>query len=385
MTDKRIDPKWYREVLGQYPTGVCVITGIDAGGFPLGMTIGSFTSVSLEPPLVAFMPASSAATWQKLSKSKSFCVNILSAEQEDVCRIFASRMEHKFKRVQYSASPSGLPILDGCIAWIECDFHEISQAGDHHVVLGLVREMRNQKAGLPLLFFRGGYGGFSPHSLAVPDPANVMSRQLRIVDIARPEMEELAADSGCRCIATIRAQDAVLIAASAGNPKRGRLSTLVGQQLPDIPPTGSVFAAWLGEEALDEWLLGSAPDASALAHKASLELVRRRGYSIGLLSDAQRKIDHFLNAVAAGSKNVPTINVRDLTAQLNFDPPDLDDETLRKVFWISAPVFDRDGKVVMALTLNDLPFLQDVALVRRCIDSLVASTDHVSRKLKRIQ
>src|SRR5689334_14637484 len=91
-----IDPKWYRQVLAQYPTGVCVITSVGAQGEPLAMIVGSFTSVSLQPPLVAFFPSRESNSWAKLRHCESFCVNILSSSQETLCRRFASKDANKF-------------------------------------------------------------------------------------------------------------------------------------------------------------------------------------------------------------------------------------------------------------------------------------------------
>src|SRR3569833_3788158 len=83
-----IDPKQFRKVLGHFPSGVAVITGIDPEGNPAGMAIGSFTSVSLDPPLVAFLPDKSSTSWPKIEPAGKFCVNILASEQESVCRTF---------------------------------------------------------------------------------------------------------------------------------------------------------------------------------------------------------------------------------------------------------------------------------------------------------
>src|SRR5881628_1456257 len=86
-----IDARRFRDVLGHFPTGVAVVTGLDPDGNPAGMAVGSFSSVSLDPPLVAFMPDRSSTSWPKFRDAGSFCVNILGAGQESVCRTFATR------------------------------------------------------------------------------------------------------------------------------------------------------------------------------------------------------------------------------------------------------------------------------------------------------
>src|SRR3954469_1109241 len=89
------DQRWFRQVLGQYPTGVCVVTATLPDGSNAGFVVGSFTSVSLDPPLVAFFPDKGSTSWPKIRSAGSFCVNILGADHEDVCRRFASRAPDK--------------------------------------------------------------------------------------------------------------------------------------------------------------------------------------------------------------------------------------------------------------------------------------------------
>jgi len=156
-----VDPQQFRAVLGNYPTGVVVITAIDSGGAPTGMAVGSFTSVSLDPPLVAFLPDESSTSFPRIRTAASFCVNVLAAEQEDVCRAFARRGGDKFAGVAWTPCASGAPRLDGVSAWIDCEFESITKAGDHYIVLGRVLELEAPGPPLPLVFFRGSYGHFT--------------------------------------------------------------------------------------------------------------------------------------------------------------------------------------------------------------------------------
>jgi flavin reductase (DIM6/NTAB) family NADH-FMN oxidoreductase RutF len=152
-----IEPDWFRVVLGTFPTGVAVVTGIDADGRPAGMAVGSFTSASLDPPLVAFFPDRTSVSWQRIRESGRFCVNILGADQEAVCRTFAVRGGDKFAELAWRSAPSGSPILDDVVAWIDCDIDAVHPAGDHWLVLGLVRALDVGRPDLPLVFFQGGY------------------------------------------------------------------------------------------------------------------------------------------------------------------------------------------------------------------------------------
>lgn len=158
----RFDSDEFRRILGHYPTGVCAITAQTDEG-PAGMVVGSFTSVSLAPPLVAFFPDRSSSSWPKIRDTGRFCVNVLSEGQRDVCRALAAKGADKFADVAWHPSPAGLPIIDGGVAWIDCELHAIHEAGDHFIVLGHVHALHADHANAPLLFYRGGYGQFAPH------------------------------------------------------------------------------------------------------------------------------------------------------------------------------------------------------------------------------
>lgn len=153
----------FRQVLGHFPTGVTVITTVGDDGAPAGLAVGSFTSVSLEPPLVAFLPARSSSTWRAIEARGAFCVNVLAEDQEDLSRVFATSGADKFRGVGWRPSgASGSPILHGVLAWIDCRTESVLDGGDHHIVLGRVEEMGVERETGPLVFFRGGYGRFEP-------------------------------------------------------------------------------------------------------------------------------------------------------------------------------------------------------------------------------
>jgi len=160
MSNPPFDSATFRTVLGHFPTGVTVVTAAP-DDTPVGLAVGSFCSVSLDPPLVAFFPGRSSSSWPQIQAAGSFCVNILADDQEDVCRRFASKEEDKFTGLGWSAAASGSPLLAGALAWIDCDIESVSEAGDHFYVLGRVRDLGVAHEGAPLLFFRGGYGRFT--------------------------------------------------------------------------------------------------------------------------------------------------------------------------------------------------------------------------------
>lgn len=159
-----IDADSFRRILSHYPTGVCVITALQAGGGPVGMAVGSFASASLAPPLIAFFPDKGSTSWPKIEAAGRFCVNVLADDQEWLCRRFSSKLENKFEDVCHRLSEAGLPILDDVVAWIDCTLHAVHEAGDHFIVLGHVQTLATERDAHPLLFCRGGYGHFSPLS-----------------------------------------------------------------------------------------------------------------------------------------------------------------------------------------------------------------------------
>ena len=354
---RSIDSGWFRTVLGQYPTGVCVVTAVHSETGPAGMVVGSFTSVSLDPPMVAFFPDKSSTSWPKVARAGAFCVNILGADQESVCRRFAAKGGDKFSGQVYRPASTGSPILDGCVAWIDCDIAAIQEAGDHFIVLGRVRDLQLERPRLPLLFFQGGYGRFTPSSLTAPDERGRLTQQLRHVDLIRAKLEELAADLGCMVNAGAQLGDEVVIVAVAGANGGGADGTLVGQRLPFLPPSGSVFAAWSSAAEIGAWLaLGrrlpgdERHDDVVARWRRGLQNVRERGYSVGLLSPGHRALAAFLETAAHDPAAAPSDNLLEVLQNLVFDPDELTEETLRQVRQISAPVFDEHGGVALALT-----------------------------------
>lgn len=152
------DPARFRSVLGHFATGVAAITALDGAGNPVGMAVSSFTSVSLRPPLVAFLPGKSSTTFPAIAAHGTFCVNVLSAGQEPVCRALAVSGGDKFAGLDWRPGPHGDPVLDGVTAWIGCTVETVHDAGDHYIVLGRVDELDADPGSSPLLFYRSGYG-----------------------------------------------------------------------------------------------------------------------------------------------------------------------------------------------------------------------------------
>jgi 3-hydroxy-9,10-secoandrosta-1,3,5(10)-triene-9,17-dione monooxygenase reductase component len=151
----------FRRVMANYPTGVCVVTATDPEGRPIGMVVGTFTSVSLDPLLVGFLPDKRSTTWPKLEAAGHFCVNVLAAGQSAICQQLASSKTDKFEGIEWDLSRHKLPIIAGSNVRIECRLHSVTDAGDHLFVLGLVLDFEVTREADPMLFYRGRYGSFA--------------------------------------------------------------------------------------------------------------------------------------------------------------------------------------------------------------------------------
>lgn len=153
------DTAHFRTVLGHFATGIVVVTGV-LDGVPAGLTCQSFVSLSLDPPLVAFSPSKMSRSWQRIDQSGAFCANVLTAEQEEISRVFATSGRDKFRGVGWRPAETGSPILADVLAWIDCRIEARYDGGDHHLVVGRVVDLEAAPKGEPLLAYRGGYGHF---------------------------------------------------------------------------------------------------------------------------------------------------------------------------------------------------------------------------------
>ena len=161
----QFDSKEFRTVLGHFPTGVVIISGLDNSGRPQGLTIGSFSSISLDPPLVGFFPGLNSKSWPAIAESGAFCVNVLAATQGELCWRFAKESDDRYGGVKWSHSPLKSPMIDGCVAYIDCKVESSSQIGDHLFVVGRVESLQAVAgAGNPMVFSKGAVVTTSPLS-----------------------------------------------------------------------------------------------------------------------------------------------------------------------------------------------------------------------------
>jgi 3-hydroxy-9,10-secoandrosta-1,3,5(10)-triene-9,17-dione monooxygenase reductase component len=153
--DRHLHADELRTVLGHFPSGVVILTGIHQDK-PIGMTCQSFFSLSLVPPLVSFAPGRASTSWPKLASSGKVAINILRSDHETLARGFAASGSDKFNGVSWTRGRSGAPLLSEALAWIECVIEQVSDAGDHYLVVAKVVEVATA-AGEPLVFYRSEF------------------------------------------------------------------------------------------------------------------------------------------------------------------------------------------------------------------------------------
>ncbi|MFF0743467.1 flavin reductase family protein [Streptomyces sp. NPDC004111] len=147
-----------RTALGSFCTGVALVTASGADGRPAGMAVQSFSSVSLDPPLICFCPAHTSSTWPRIRAAGRFAVNILGADQRDLCGQFAVTGSDKFAGVDWRPGANGAPLIAGVLATVECELADVLDGGDHAIALGRVTALTAHHDGEPLVYFRRSYG-----------------------------------------------------------------------------------------------------------------------------------------------------------------------------------------------------------------------------------
>jgi len=155
-----LDVNTFRYVLGHFASGITVVTGGEPDA-PAGFTCQSFSSLSLDPPLVVVLPHQYSASWLAIAHSGRFCVNVLAEGQEELSIGFARRHKDKFAGVAWTPSPLGSPVIDGVLAWIDCTLAAVHPGGDHFIAVGAVMHCE-AGGGSPLLYHRGRYRGTRP-------------------------------------------------------------------------------------------------------------------------------------------------------------------------------------------------------------------------------
>ena len=383
---RQIDGARFREVLGSYPTGVAIVTCTDENGAPAAMVIGTFTSVSLDPPLIGYLPMKRSRTFARMRGSPSFCVNILAADQESVCQQFASAAEDKFAGLAWHPSPAGNPVLDGVVAWIDCDYASVTEVGDHYIVLGGVLDMQLERDTAPLLFFQRGYGRFSPGPLVAAAERETIEA-VQLAEIGRDEMEAVATELKAECsIIAADGGDVVYVAVENQSPYF-RLRSRLGFRVPCAPPLGPLFVGSTGAPGDAEWLkrLGRPDQESIDGALAQLDRVRSRGWSIALQGPEDAENLDEMVALYSNPHRTPGQERRLLAAAKAraglHEPAELVNGARYDVRHLSVPVRDAAGQVLLVLRLSALPPAADLGQIRQWLARLQRSAASLEKTI----
>ena len=151
---KTLDSKLLKRALGKYSTGVTIVTSTDHDGNPIGMTVNSFTSVSLQPSLVLWCIDKKQPSYNSFINANGYAVNILSKDQNDLCYKFSSQLDNKFENVNWKSSKNGFPLVKNCLAWFDCKKWNYYSGGDHQILVGEVTSFDSVELE-PLTYWNG--------------------------------------------------------------------------------------------------------------------------------------------------------------------------------------------------------------------------------------
>lgn len=387
LTD--IDSQLFRNVMGHYPTGVVIVTAVHPDGEPLAMVVGTFTSVSLEPPLVAFLPMKTSRTFLRLQECESLCINVLTGKQEHVGRTIASRRSNKFEGLDWYPSPSGDPILADSLAWIDVRLVDTIEAGDHWIAMCQVKDLAVTNPIAPLIFFQGGYGSFVIPSLIARIEADI-TEAVQHAESARPTLERLAETYDCEVtLLTVVNPNELATISSAVGPNTPTAGTL-GVRIPIIPPIADVYMAERPPEEQEEWLSRArgADEDLLRTFRDRLAFARERGYLMSFLPAGN------VNPYAAVSRATQRYARGELTpaqereirdeivlSPVSYEVSDVDPAGSYDVGMLVAVIHDPEGHPVHMLRLAQFRRDAPGTKVREWIDALLAGVRQLERTL----
>lgn len=382
------DARLLRDVLGHYPTGVVAVTGVSPDGAPLAMVVGTFSSVSLDPALVMFMPTKASETYSALRESPKFCINVFAHDQMAETRALAQRNPDKFDQIEWSMSDRGMPQVKNAVAYIHCALQEEVDAGDHLIALCQVEDVHVARPVNPLVFFQGGYGGFAARGGTAYVDSGLIAA-VRAAEVAHPQLARIAEQYDCEAVALAQISDrdqtigAAARGASVDNPSR------LGTRLPLIPPIGEASVAW-NDEYAERWLKRIFPpeEETIDRYRSRLATIREQGYAVQLRpteDDAEDALADALHEYSleeltpARDRAVSTV-IAQSTAQ--FDEPTLTAENASRVRSVTVPVFDptaegrkNSGIVLRARALPATTTTE--SSIRELIESMQAAAEEI--------
>jgi flavin reductase (DIM6/NTAB) family NADH-FMN oxidoreductase RutF len=353
---RTFDKRQLRDVLGSFVTGVTVVTTVDAEGRMHGLTANSFSSVSLDPPLVLWSQATSAGSHSAFKDAQRFTINILAEHQYDLANHFATRSPDKFSGIDHDLGVDGLPLLRDCSAWLECKVVSRYPGGDHVIYVGSVDSIR-QNTRRPLVFGGGQYLVADPHDLGVAPVGTkgAMKSQPHAVRLASRAMLRLAQtlDTTLALVAWGNHGPTVIAWQAATTPVAADLP--LGLVLPvTSSASGLALATFLPPEAVDRFVTAELRDN---ARQASGE-----------------------PPLTAESLARELESVRASHVATRRPGPFYDDRTLANA--ISVPILSPGGLAVLALTAIGPAEQFDAAADSPCAQALRAAAREISAALK---
>ncbi len=297
MATKTFEQKEFRNVLGSFVTGVTVVTTVDRHGTYHGLTVNSFSSVSLDPPLVLWSQSNSSPSRKVFLETKRFAINILAEDQVDLSNRFARSGQDKFFGLQLDVHEDGLPILTNTSAWLSCELISVVPGGDHTIYIGQVSEMHRSEQ-RPLVFGGGKYLVADAHDISTMHANVNVHGQLRAVRMASRAIARLSADFDLPFALAVWGNrgPTVLNWAPAETPPHHTLP--LGLVLPvTSTATGVAFAAYLPEHVSRELVETELTSASRAAWENELDVARDRGLAIAI--GRYQSADALLSALSA--------------------------------------------------------------------------------------
>lgn len=376
---------WWRAVLGEYPTGVSLVTTRDSEGEPAGMIVGSFVAVSEDPALIGFFAGTHSSTLPQIVASGHFTVSVLTDSHEGFCRIFTQKAADRWTAAQFEESATGSPRLVDAVVWFEASIESVHPYGDHSFVVGRVTELGTGPGGkLPLLFRRAGYGTFAAPS-ATYDARAFMER-LRWVSMVERDIQALADELDVEITVNTQLGDSVVTLASVDPRASTGSYENVGASHPWAAPIASVFAAWAPDATRHAWEEASRHLTGSVNRpliERLLSAVRARGYAI---AGDRQMTERFLHLARQRSAD------RDSLAELweEIAAGRLDLESDGEVTWgnvavIQMPVFGREGEVLLSLYAIRLPELPDERSFDLVAEKLRAAADGIGQRIRLAQ
>ncbi|WP_307824959.1 flavin reductase family protein [Streptomyces sp. M2CJ-2] len=359
MSGGAVDSAAFRQALGHHPTGVALISSTDADGKPLGMIVGTFNSVSLDPPLVGFLPARDSASFAAIRESGRFTVNILAHDQEDVCRALSRPAGKRFEGLAWSPSGNGSPVLPDVVCSIDCSLEACTPAGDHYFVTGLVESLEVHRPVAPLLFFQGGFGGFVPGSFVAPSDA-IVAESVQTVQHIRDGMRRLAHTAHGEVTVYAKVADHAVAVATVAGPDVPT-STLLGSKWPLTPPFGEVFLIGAPEAEVEQWMnrARSAGEELLRTSRERLDHAREHGWAGSYAGDTRDTL-LFPALTEYGVEGVTPARQREIQAMFraageDLRPVDLEPEGRYQGASLVAPIRNRHGRCELMIRLCRIP------------------------------